>query len=222
VNGANAGAGSNAAVFTDGSLQNGDVVNCIMTGSLTCSLPVSAAQPITMTIYPLPVITLDSAVVIGGGSSVQLTPVISGDISSLTWTPSTGLSDAAVASPVATPVVTTAYTLNVVTVDGCTASATEKVKVYYDLKMPTGFTPNGDGHNDVFRVPPSVPVILHRLAVYNRHGAMVFYTSDVGAGWDGRFNGEPQPAGAYVWYIEFQNPVTKKVETQKGVVVLVR
>lgn len=222
VNGENAGAGSHSAVFPDGALQNGDVVNCILTGSLTCSLPVAAAVPITMTIYPLPVIVMDSAVIIAGGSSVQLQPVISGDIASLNWTPATGLSDAIIAAPVAAPVVTTAYTLNVTTVNGCKASATEKVEVYYDLKMPGGFTPNGDGHNDVFRVPPSVPVVLHRLAVYNRQGALVFYTSDVGAGWDGTFDGRMQPAGAYVWLVEFVNPVTKGVETRKGVVVLVR
>jgi gliding motility-associated-like protein len=222
VNGVNAGAGSNSAVFPDGGLRNGDVVNCVMTGSLTCSLPVEAAAPIAMTIYPLPGIVIDTAVIIAGGSSVQLQPVISGDISSLNWTPSTGLSDASIATPVAAPAVTTAYTLNVVTVDGCKASATEDVKVYYDLKMPGGFTPNGDGHNDVFRVPPSVPVILHRLAVYNRQGALLFYTQNVSAGWDGTFEGQMQPAGAYVWYIEFQNPVTKKSEAQKGIVVLLR
>ena len=222
VNGVDAGVGSTSATFSDGGLKNGDVVNCIMTGSLTCSQPVGAVTPIAMTVYPLPVILLDTATVIGGGSSVQLLPVISGDIASQNWTPAAGLSDAGVASPLASPVVTTAYTLYVVTTDGCTASATEKVKVFYDLKMPLGFTPNGDGHNDFFRVPPSVPVILYRLAVYNREGAMVFFTSNISGGWDGTFEGKPQPAGVYVWSIEYQNPVTKRVEMQKGTVVLVR
>jgi gliding motility-associated-like protein len=222
VNGVNGGVGSDSPVFPDGGLQNGDAVNCIMTGSLTCSQPATAAMPITMTIYPLPGIVMDTAVVIAGGASILLQPVISGDVDSLNWTPATWLSDAYVATPVATPVVTTAYTLNVVTVDGCKASATEVVKVYYDLKMPGGFTPNGDGHNDVFRVPPSVPVLLHRLAVYNRQGALLFTTSNVGDGWDGTFGGQMQPAGAYIWYVEFVNPVTKQVEARKGVVVLVR
>ena len=220
VDGVDAGVGS--AVFSDGSLQNGDVVNCIMTGSLTCSQPVTAMQPISMTIYPLPVIGLDTATIIAAGASIQLQPNISGDIGSLGWTPAVWLSDASLASPVATPVVTTAYTLRVVTVDGCEATATEIVKVFYDLKMPAAFTPNGDGHNDVFRVPPSVPVIVHRLAVYNRLGAMVFYTSNTGVGWDGTFNGRPQPAGAYVWWVEYENPVTKQEEMKKGTVVLVR
>lgn len=222
VNGMDAGAAGTSAVFPDSGLQNGDVVSCVMTGSLVCSLPVTALQPITMTIYPLPGIVLDSSTIIAGGSSVELQPVISGDIGSVTWTPAAGLSNATVATPVASPAVTTAYTLHVVTVDGCFANATEDVKVFYDLKMPAAFTPNGDGHNDVFRVPPLVPVSVRRFAVYNRQGAMVFYTENVAAGWDGTFNGQPQPAGVYVWMIEYEDPVTKTMEAKKGTVVLVR
>ncbi|HVS98813.1 MAG TPA: gliding motility-associated C-terminal domain-containing protein [Puia sp.] len=222
VNGLNAGPSGGSPVFTDPALQNGDVVNCIMTGSLTCSQPVAAVTPISMTVYPLPQVALDTAVIIAGGSGIRLQPAITGDIAAMNWTPSEGLSDPTIASPVAAPAVTTAYTLNVVTVDGCRASATEMVKVFYDLKMPAAFTPNGDGHNDLFRVPPSVPLILHRLTVYNRQGGMVFETQNIGGGWDGTFGGQLQPAGVYVWTIEYQNPVTKLVETQKGTVILVR
>ena len=215
-------AGGDSAVFTDGGLQNGDVVNVVMKGSLVCSQPVGALQPVTMTVYPLPVITLDSAVVIAGGSSIQLAPVVSGDITGYTWTPAAGLDDAFVAEPVATPVGTTAYRLSVVTAEGCKASAVEVVEVYYYLRMPSAFTPNGDGHNDVFRVPPAYPVVLRRLAVYDRKGALVFSTENTGEGWDGRFNGHPQPEGVYVWWLEFVNPITQHVEGRKGTVVLAR
>lgn len=215
-------AGGDSAVFTDGGLQNGDVVNVVMKGSLVCSQPVGALQPVTMTVYPLPVITLDSAVVIAGGSSIQLAPVVSGEISSWTWSPVTGLDNPYIAGPVASPVSTTDYRLTVVTVEGCRASAVEVVAVYYDLRMPSAFTPNGDGHNDVFRVPPAYPVVLRRLAVYDRKGALVFSTENTGEGWDGRFNGHPQPEGVYVWWLEFVNPITQHVEGRKGTVVLAR
>ena len=214
--------GGDSGVFRDGGLQNGDVVNVVMKGSLVCSQPVGALQPVTMTVYPLPVIALDSAVVIAAGSSIQLAPVLSGDISSWTWSPVTGLDDPYIAGPVASPVSTTDYRLSVVTVEGCRASAVEVVAVYYDLRMPSAFTPNGDGHNDVFRVPPSYPVVLRRLAVYDRKGALVFSTENTGEGWDGRFNGHPQPEGVYVWWLEFVNPLTQKEEARKGTVVLVR
>ena len=215
-------AGGDSAIFSDGRLQNGDVVNVVMTGSLVCSQPVEALLPVTMTVYPLPVIGLDSSVVIAGGSSIQLRPVVSGDIAGYIWTPAVGLDNAVVAEPVAAPVATTAYRLSVITVDGCTASAVEVVEVYYDVRMPSAFTPNGDGRNDVFRIPPSYPVTLKRLAVYDRKGMLVFNTVNTGEGWDGNFNGHRQPAGVYVWWLEFNNPLTKHVESRKGTVVLIR
>ena len=51
---------------------------------------------------------------------------------------------------------------------------------------------------------------------------MVFYTTNVGAGWDGTYNGQPQPAGSYVWFVEYNNPLTRQVGEKQGTVVLVR
>jgi gliding motility-associated-like protein len=220
VNGVNAG--GDTAVFDDGSLRNGDVVNVSMTADLACSLPVQDPQGVTMTIYPLPVIDMDTAIIIAGGSSVRLDPAVTGDIGSFSWTPTSGMADANSMTPVVGPVGTTAYTLSVVTTDGCTASATEVVKVFYDVRLPAAFTPNGDGHNDVFRVPPGIPVTIRRFAVYNRQGLMVFYTSNVALGWDGTYNGKVQPAGTYVWFVEYDNPLTKAVGEKQGTVILVR
>jgi gliding motility-associated-like protein len=214
--------GGNSSLFTTTLLNDGDVVNCIMTGSLTCSQPVSASPAVKMTVYPLPTITLDSAVAIASGASVRLEPVVTGDIRRTVWTPGLGLDDSLLLTPVATPRVTTAYQLYVETVNGCHVSATERVEVYYPLQMPAAFSPNGDGRNDVFRVPPVVPVTIRSLAVFNREGLRVYYTEDVGTGWDGRFNRVLQPAGTYVWELAFVNPLTNRVEERKGTVVLVR
>ncbi|GGB17538.1 hypothetical protein GCM10011511_46660 [Puia dinghuensis] len=220
VNGVDTGSGG--PVFSSAGLKNGDVVNCIMTGSLTCSQPVNADQPVAMTVYPLPEVRLDSAVVIGGGTRVRLTPVVSADVVRWDWNPAMGLDDALAADPWASPVSTTLYQVTVTTAEGCHASAAEWVEVYYPLQMPGAFTPNGDGRNDVFRVPPAFPVTILSFSVYNRQGAQVFYTTNVAEGWDGRFNGAVQPSGVYVWELVFVNPLTKKVEGRKGTVVLVR
>ncbi|HEY4334238.1 MAG TPA: gliding motility-associated C-terminal domain-containing protein, partial [Puia sp.] len=215
-------AGGNSSLFTTSLLNDGDVVNCVMTGSLTCSQPVSASPAVKMTVYPLPTIALDSVVVIASGASVRLEPVVTGDIRRTVWTPGLGLDDSLVLTPLATPRVTTAYRLYVETVNGCHVSATERVEVYYPLQMPAAFSPNGDGRNDVFRVPPATPVKIRSLAVFNREGLRVYYTEDVGAGWDGRFDGVLQPAGTYVWELAFISPLTNRVEERKGTVILVR
>jgi gliding motility-associated-like protein len=96
------------------------------------------------------------------------------------------------------------------------------VGVYYDLLMPGAFSPNGDGRNDLFRIPPSVPVSILRFSVYDRWGELVFTTSNSGAGWDGRMGNKPQPAGVYVWMIDYINPLTKRSARKNGTVTLIR
>ena len=213
---------SSGPVYTSGSLKDKDLVSCVMTGGLHCSLPVTAPEMITMTVYPLPAVVLPPDTVIAGGSRIRLVPVLSGDIVRFQWSPVIGLDDPALVAPVAAPISTTAYQLEVVSADGCRASAVTIIGVFYDLQMPGAFTPNGDGHNDVFRVPPSIVANVRRLAVYNRQGAMVFSGAGAGKGWDGNLNGKAQPAGVYVWVVEYDNPVTKRVEMKRGTVVLVR
>jgi gliding motility-associated-like protein len=84
------------------------------------------------------------------------------------------------------------------------------------------FTPNGDGRNDIFRIPASARLKIKSFSVFNRWGQMIFKTSDSGAGWDGSFHNRSQPTGSYVWMIEYENPLTKLREMKKGVVMLIR
>lgn len=67
--------------------------------------------------------------------------------------------------------------------------------------MPQAFTPNGDGLNDVFRVPNETHITLRDFAVYDRWGKRVFYSERPDKGWDGTYNGKPCSPGAYVYLI---------------------
>jgi gliding motility-associated-like protein len=214
--------GGDSAGLVDSKLNNGDVVNCVMTAGLTCAIPVTAAPAVTMVVYPLPLIGLTPDTVIAGGQSVRLSPMIGGTVVSYSWSPATGLDNPGLSDPVAMPVGSTTYRLTVTSDHGCIASAAEVVGVFYQLAMPGAFSPNGDGRNDVFRVPPSVPVVVRGLAVYSRDGLCVFSGAGAGAGWDGKFEGHPQPAGEYVWMLEWVDPLTNRGELSKGTVILVR
>lgn len=80
--------------------------------------------------------------------------------------------------------------------------------------LPTAFTPNGDGLNDI-AVPHLVGMKgLKSFSVYNRWGNRIFYTNRAEHGWDGRFNGIMQDIAVYVWVLEFydanNNPVMEK------------
>jgi gliding motility-associated-like protein len=214
-------AGTDSSVYASANLQDGDLISVTMTGSIYCSIPVNS-NAFTMTVYPTPQITLTADTIIGPGNSITLNPIITGQITSYQWTPVTGLSNPVIPDPVASPVVSTTYQLDVATNEGCTASAKEIVAVFYNLLMPGAFTPNGDGKNDLFRIPPSIPVTITRFSVYNRWGGLVFSTGNSSIGWDGRLDSRPQPAGTYVWMIEYEDPLTKKQMMKNGTVILIR
>lgn len=89
------------------------------------------------------------------------------------------------------------------------------------LYLPNTFTPNNDAINDVFRVIKPFTVVSFGLSVYNRFGEKVFETNDMKRGWDGRFKGELQPAGAYAWKIEIEEK-NKSPYALRGIVMLLR
>lgn len=87
--------------------------------------------------------------------------------------------------------------------------------------MPTAFTPNGDGLNDVFRIPATDQNRLVRFLVYNRWGKKIFETSDKTKGWDGAYYGIKQPLGVYIYMMEMETPTGKRVYS-KGTFTLIR
>lgn len=214
-------AGADAPVYSSGGLNNGDLVSAIMNSNLQCAARMAVSNVVTMTVYQTPVIRLTPDTVIAGGSSMQLNPTITGQILSYQWNPVNSLSNPYIPDPEAAPAGNTTYELQVIAADGCSASAKEVVKVFYELRMPNAFTPNGDGKNDQFRAPPALGVGVLRFSVYDRWGSLVFTTSS-NDGWDGNMNGKSQPAGTYVWMIEYYNPLIKKTERKNGTVELIR
>ncbi len=139
------------------------------------------------------------------------------------WTPTTGLSDPLLPNPVATPEVTTVYTVLGENYYGCRDTAQVTVNVDFTMGMfiPTAFSPDGDGRNDDFSVRHWSFQKLQEFRIFNRWGKQVFYTNDITVGWDGRVNGELQPMGVYNYIIRAVRP--DGVSTMyKGDVTLVR
>lgn len=87
--------------------------------------------------------------------------------------------------------------------------------------MPSAFTPNGDGRNDVIR-PVLVGIKqLNFFRVYNRWGQMVFSTSQGSKGWDGTVGGNKQSSDNFVYMVQAVD-YTGKVIVKRGNFVLVR
>jgi gliding motility-associated-like protein len=137
------------------------------------------------------------------------------------WSPAVFLNDNRIANPVGILQQDQVFTVDVTDERGCIASDDVKVQVFDhdDIYVPTSFTPNNDGKNDVFRViaPPGT---VYLFEVYNRWGQKVFGTANQQTGWDGRLQGLMQPAGVFVWYLKAHTRAGIKVE-RKGTVTLI-
>jgi gliding motility-associated-like protein len=217
--------GDVTSTYTESIPVDGQIVYCQVTSDASCGLAKSNSIPIT--VYPRPSVTAGQASQIAPGQGVQLDPTTTGDIVSYNWTPAKGLSDSAIPNPVAAPAQTTVYTLTVTSKGGCEASGEVTVDVYTPLSVPNAFTPNGDGHNDVFYVLAGPQgARISELNVYDRWGACVFQNKggapgDPHDGWDGTYKGTPAPAGTYV-YIAVITGLNGHQQIYKGTVILIR
>ena len=169
----------------------------------------------------------DTSVVIGEPLQLRAisndTATPGGDV--FLWAPATGLSNATIFNPVATYPVTDSIRLQVMATaaNGCTGIASILIKVFgtgAGLFVPGAFTP-GAVANSIFR-PVAVGISnLAYFRVYNRWGQLVYSTTALGAGWDGRINGHLAESGAYVWMVR-GTAYTGQVIAHEGTMLLIR
>jgi gliding motility-associated-like protein len=150
-------------------------------------------------------LTVSNDTTVDALSPVQLGAAVTGSTSgNYVWQPAaTNLSCTNCANPVSSPTANISYTVRYTDtnsgcfVDGDVAITVNPVKgVAY---IPTAFSPNNDGMNDLFRVGGSNIKDIY-LTVYNRWGEKVFEEKSALPAWDGTFKGVRQPLGAYVYY----------------------
>jgi gliding motility-associated-like protein len=143
------------------------------------------------------------------------------------WVPATYLSASDIPDPVGIypdPSTGIKYKLIAYSPQGCKDSAYVTVMVYKtnpSVFVPTGFTPNNDGRNDLLR-PIAVGIKnIEYFNVYNRWGQLVFSTTINGYGWDGKIKGNIQATGTFVWSVKAIDYLGRSY-FQKGTVTLIR
>jgi gliding motility-associated-like protein len=153
--------------------------------------------------------------------SVQLN--VTGGGTQFNWTPPTWLSNPSISNPIATPLTDITYVVTASNNSGCTDtdSVTIKVKPLKDIYVPSGFTPNNDGLNDILRPFLGYGFLLNEFTVYNRWGQKVFTTNKTNEGWNGRLNNMIQPTGTFVWLVKAKDPLGKTL-IRKGTTILIR
>lgn len=89
-----------------------------------------------------------------------------------------------------------------------------------ELTLPNAFTPNFDGHNDIFRPLHPCDMTEYHMQIFDRYGQLIFMSSDFGKGWNGTYNGMPANDGTYIWTASYRNTATKSLQFRKGFVIV--
>jgi gliding motility-associated-like protein len=139
------------------------------------------------------------------------------------WSTTEGLSCTDCPNPVATPSVTTTYTVTATSASGCSESATFTINVVPpQFGVPNVFTPNADATNSTFNFISSTSTYeIVKFNVFDRWGKIVFNTTTPGQGWDGQYNGQDMPQDTYIFSIIIRTPDGTLIE-ENGEVLLVR
>jgi gliding motility-associated-like protein len=175
-----------------------DANGCAVTDDIT----------ITAKIVPTISVTADKTTV-ATGTPVQLQ---ASGADTYEWSPIETLSNATISNPVATPTVTTTYSVTGSLGAGC--PATNQIIITVDglsknIVVPAGFSPNGDGANDLLIIDGIVNYPECTLSIFDGRGRKIYQATGNGDAWDGTYQGKSVPDGIY--YFVFTCPEGRPV-----------
>jgi gliding motility-associated-like protein len=148
----------------------------------------------------------DDTIIVGGSTQLHVEPSTA---YVYLWSPSNGLSSVNVSNPFASPSVTTTYVVSIQDSSSSDCGLTDSVKVVVlefncddpYIFVPSAFSPNDDGYNDILFVRGNFLESLF-FTLYNRWGEEVFSTTDQNIGWDGKYKGMLVDPAVFVFYLE--------------------
>ncbi|MBN1116461.1 MAG: PKD domain-containing protein [Bacteroidales bacterium] len=117
------------------------------------------------------------------------------------WEPDDNISCTDCPNPIVSPTKNITYILTAT--DNCgdqTEAFVIEVNADYYLELPNAFSPNGDEENDVFRCDYK-NIYEADFRIFNRWGNLVFSTTNLDEGWDGKVNGVVQNIDTYTYYV---------------------
>lgn len=179
----------------------------ILTDSVGCF---SDTASIDIIIKSLPQVNAGPDKILPYNAMFTLSPTYSSNVVSYSWTPSTSMSCTICPVPTGVALQSQQYTIKVTSDSACTAKDDITVFVeckFANLLMPSAFTPNKDGLNDIYYPLTRGIKSIKNFVVYNRFGQMIFekrnfVPNERSFGWNGKFNGLEQAPGTYVYMLE--------------------
>lgn len=153
-------------------------------------------------------ITKDTVILKGQSVNIRANSSCS---NSFAWTPLTGVQNPNLPTTRITPSSTTVYYLTT-TQNECTIKDSIKITVVdasaldcNNINIPTAFTPNDDGLNDVFRITNHYVITsMKSFEIFDRWGGKIFSGTSPLSAWDGTINGQLANPGIYVYHLKYQ------------------
>jgi gliding motility-associated-like protein len=178
---------------------------------------------ITVTPEPLLRITGDTNVAVNQPFQLSIYDINNNGFTLFEWNPAYGLNSTNIANPVAILDRDITYSLTATTPEGCTGQAQGSIKVFEkpEIYVPTAFSPNNDGKNDIIKAVPFGIKSFKAFTIYNRFGQVMFSAADPLKGWNGFYQNTAQPTGTYIWTAEGTDFRGWKI-SKKGYLVLLR
>ncbi len=208
------------AASTDSVFQTSGLEEGIYKLQISSSEGCTTSIDISLTAYPKPEVSISPAFaeIING----ELITLRASGATYYTWKPISPLDNSFREEVLASPTENTTFSVVGINDYGCWDTAYSEIIVNADERMimPNAFTPNGDGLNDLFKIPGD-HFTIRRFEIYNRYGQIVYQDSGNNNGWDGNFNGAASQQGVYQYYIilDFYNGNQKIL---KGDINLIR
>ncbi|MES2268288.1 MAG: gliding motility-associated C-terminal domain-containing protein [Bacteroidota bacterium] len=166
----------------------------------------TSTNTVQVNVLPLPVAYAGDDKMIFEGQVTKLDGSATGDIATYTWSPADYLDDPHSLTPTANPPHDITYTLTVTSGNNCGESKDKVfVRVYEKIVIPSSFTPNNDGVNDLWNIEALNTYSDGMISIYNRGGKRVYQSRGYGKPWDGKFNGDSLPTGTYYYVIDLKN-----------------
>lgn len=214
---------SNGATTTSLNGLHGGTYNVTVTDANGCSL----SQTIQIIEGDSLSITNLTSVQIPLGETIQLNPIVNGASAPLSysWNPAVYLSCSNCSNPIVNTVNSISYGLLVVDTNGCVAESQVSIIIVpdYQIYVPSAFTPNNDGTNDVFEIFGNKKLWKElSMTIFNRWGEKVFESSDSKFAWDGTFHGVLQNPQIYVYQLRITFIDGYAMPLQKGSISLIR
>jgi gliding motility-associated-like protein len=210
----------NGVVYTADTVISYTLTSALGCDSITSSDTIRIHSPKTITI------TADQTLPLVEGDSTMLIIAPLGTYYNVVWTPDSNISSINSQSPTVAPKTSTTYSVAAVDSNNCSVSGSINITVtantQNDFIMPTAFSPNGDGVNDLFKAILRNGATVTMFHIYNRWGELIYDKDrDNSDGWEGLYKNVAQPIGVYVYFISVKS-VSGKVVTQEGNLTLLR